>query len=933
MRLLKICLGLIIIILGVIVFNKYKDNDLSLEKESYMDTVFVDDKPIELTFAEYNLENNVTEISGKISSKQVGNEYKGFRIYRDNANVYGVDVNRKLKLFNIESTSVINEQCKVEPFTNVLGYAGVKFTVVDDRGPRTLYFNDNTAENKIVLFADELNATEMYLGNEYLSIVTEDKNGLVYSIITKDITGLVKKAVIDNKENDIMLFELKADLEEDTFMLSKVNKHGYTQISPYIYKEFGLQPSFMKVSDENEIEVEVDVEVEVQDNQETSDKTLKTVYPLYDRDDYMYNTYVTDDGVVVESELNTVSIDPENLKVNTGVTVVQLDGSETLKVDESYNIAKRVNSNFPKVTDYVDEKYIDGFTYVYYKINDDYYAVKNVEHNNYCFINADGAEVTGFKFYNEPKAFGEYVFVQDDKEAYFLNGKLEKVSYLPSLKGYYTLKSYEDGFVTSSTTSGKIFVTDADGKLIYETSGGYEYKTYKYNQSDDSVVEGSEIVYTISSEVYNANYNYNSEYTKVTGLENIVAEEEINHVLKKYSVNAVDEYKKNTDDESKLLNNYFVAQEVGIENKLLEIKQIETLKNKDGIVSTKDTYYYFDMDTGKEIFIKDIFKKGYEVRVLEELNFIVNDENTNLKMNIDKIGEFKLDQYLYVTYDKGELNSDEISYSIELPLENLTDVIDFNSNTFKAFSTNSKAFSGFVPTQTRSLMFLKRTDDTKNSYISVGVKFPQYISNGTDSYSKINEYYKKLYEKEKEMLKSDIAKVLEDTNTDIDSYYLSDMLLQNKIENGYMGANYNPYYINHLWNLESAEKLDLYNLFDLETEETEEFLDEIIYSKAKAFYDSKDYDESTGRRYGLLDIYNGYTNDKGERKTEVGTRAIDSIEFGNDWYLTNDGLVLVFQEYVLGGNGSQYKLLIPFEELSENLTDEIKEELKVETKK
>ncbi len=935
MRILKICLGLIIIILGIVVFNKYQNDELSLEKESFMDTIFANDSTVELVFNDYAFEDNVSKFSKSSNYTKLATVDEKFSIYKNNNIVYGVDEARNQKLFQVETTNLVDELCNVTNFKNVLGKDGVRFTFVDDRGERTMYFYDDAEKNTMVLLADELNIKEMYLGNEYKSLITEDKAGLVNSIITKDESGIVKKAVINgNTEKDA--FAVKANVDEETFVLTKVNKHGYTQTSPYIFNDYELQPVFMEVKEndrKNKDDEENNENLESLETLENEEVVLKEVYPLINPRSGTKD-YVSNDGTLfVYDDSLTVSEDAESNIVNIGTTEVKDDGSKIFTTTESYDIAQGVNSNFTSVTGYVDENYNDGFTYVYYKINDDYYAVKNVERNNYSFVNAEGVEVTSFKFYNEPKAYGEYIFVQDDKEAYFLNGNLEKVTSYPTLKGYYDFTAYENAFIlTSSLEDGKAFVTNNSGELIFESNVDSITTTYVHDKNDDSIIKDSEVVYTVTPNVYNSNFNYNGVYAQVTGLENIVAEEEINHTLKKYVIEAVDKYNKNTDSQTALLNNYFVYQEATIQNEILKIKQTETLKNNKETIKTDTNYYYFDMATGTELFVKDIFTEGYETRVIEELNKIANNENTKLAVNIDEIGKFYVLGDLYVTYELGEVTgtfngeSVESAYTIQLPLESVTDVINYKSNTYKAFSKNLDAFSGIVPTQTSGLAVVSTLEDGENSkFIISNVLYPQFVSTGEDVYKTINDYYLGKYE-------SEDFSVINNSWSVFKNEYLSDKFLQVRIERMNSSANNNVYYINDLWNVETGEKLDLYSLFKLEPEETEEFLDEIIYNKAKTFYDAKEYDENSGERYGLLEIYKNYTTETGERNTEVGKRAIDAIDFSNDWYLTTDGLVLVFQEYEHDGNESQFKLFIPYGEISENLNDEIVESIKINKK-
>ncbi len=945
MRILKICLGILVVILGIIVVNKYQSNQLSLEKESYMDTVFANDKPIELKFSEYSLVNKVSEFSSTSSYTKIETLDEKYSIYKSNDKVYGVDETRDLKLFEVTTTNLVDELCSIEEFKNVLGKDGIRFTFVDDRGERTMYFYENTDENTMVLLADELNVSEMYLGNEYKSLVTTDSNGFVNSIITKDKDGVVSKGLINIKSEEENV-EIIANHDEDTFIVTQINRNGYTQTSPYIYRNYELQPYYMEVR--VDAETKEDKENKASEEKIEDDESIvnesEVAYPIYEYDSLGNNDFVTSNGTVLESYSDNTSLDLESNIVNMGNTEVNEDGSVTFTTEESFEIARRENSNYIKLTGYVDEKFSDEFTYIYYKINDDYYAVKNVERNNYCFINSDGVEVTSFKFYNEPKAFGDYIFVQDDKEAYFLNENLEKVPNLPSLKGYYEIKSFKGAFVATSTLGdGKVFVANSAGELLYESNISSETEVYDFDKNDGSVIKDTLVVYSVTPRVYNSAYNYNGVYTQITGLENIVAEEEINHSLKKYVVEAVDNYDKNTKKETALINRYIVYQETKILNNLLIVKQTQSLENISEPITQNTNYYYFDLETGKELFVKDIFKEGYETRVLEELNKIANNENTKLTINIDKIGKFNLDVYgnLYVAYEKGELIdsandvSAETAYLIELPLESVSDVINYDSDTFKAFSKNSNAFSGFVPNQTIGLMNVNVVEEDGLKIITTNVFYPQFVSNGDDVYKTINEYYQAEYETLKAELGEEAKSYLSSAWSSFSNVYLSEKFLQVKITRMDMGANFNVNYINDLWNLETGEKLDLYSIFNLEPEETEEMLDQLIYEKAKAFYDSKDYneelgyDETTWERYGLLDIYKKYTTETGERVTEVGSRAIDDIDFNNDWYLTNEGLVLVYQEYVLSGDESDFKLFIPFEEINAYLTDEIKESLKL----
>ncbi len=933
MRILKICLGIIIVILGIVVYNSYQNDEISLEKESFMDTVFVEEKPIELVFEDYNLENKVTSFTSLSNYTQIGGELGPYKIYKKDDTIIGVDEDSKLIYFEVETTNLKEEYSTVESFTNVLGKSGVKFTFVDDRGERSMYFYEKAdadkAENTFVLLADELNVKEMYLGNNYISLVTET-NGIVNSIITKDSTSSVKKAVITNDtEKPEDYFELRANVEEDTFVRTITNKHGYTQNSPYIFENYELQPYFKIIEEEVENAEKTENKENTEKTEENSVTETKMAYPIFEYDSSNYNQYITEDGVFIDGQPETTVVDIQNLTVSTVATTENSDDTTTTEVTPINTIAKRVNSNYTSLTGYVGENYNDGFTYEYYKINDDYYAVRNVEYNNYCFINADGVEVTGFKFYNKPKAFGEYIFVQDSKEGYFLNNKLEKVTYLPSLKGYYDIISYEDAFVsTSLLDDGKIFVTNSEGKLLYESNIEFVYSTFEYDNANQAIEE-SEVVYTIKPQVYNASFNYNGVYNQITGLENIVAEEEINHTIKKYTLEAVDNYYKNTDKEFINLNNFNVTQESYIENEILSITQVETVKNNGEIVSSTENYYFFDMGTGKELFIKDIFNSDFEARLLEEINVIANNENTNLDVNIDKIGKFNYGDQLYVRYEKGEVvgtyNGEAIddAYIIWLPLENVSDIIDYKSSTFIAFNKNCKAFSSFVPNQTRSIQYVS------NQELEPGVRgvvinrfYPQFKSTGDDVYKTINEYYQAQYDK---FVKGneELDYALTAIRSIYNNKYFGETLLQVSIIRPIMGEADYFANINDLWNLETGEKLDLYNLFDLEPEATEELLDQIIYDQAKTFVESEVVDESVDEvleDFNILrEINTKYTNEQGERVTEVGKRAIDEIDFNNDWYITNDGLVLVYQSFQNGYSGGNYMVFIPYEELNESL--------------
>ncbi len=913
MKVLKIGLGLIVVILGFIIFDKFKGEGISLEKERFMDTIFVDNKAIELDFNEYILENESSNFSGSKKYAQLGEEFNGYNLYFSNGKAIGVDATGKKKLFEIDVIDLAQDKSYVEGFTNVLGHVGVKFVVTDGNGERALYFYNTDEDNQTILLADEFNATELFLTDDTKSLVTENAEGFVDEIITEDTQGIVKKATVLNDDSEDA-YKIKLDEQETTFISTKLNKHGYTQNSIYLYDNMELVPVEMLLTEVDESEEEV----------ESTENSEILAYPY--TDDLDTSDFVTSDGRYVENRPEIASVNAKSRTLSTTGVEPSTEENVTFFEEENFNIANRTNSRFESLTGFVDEKYNDGYTYEYFKINEDYYAVKNIELNSYCFINADGAEVTSFKFYNEPQAFGEYIFVQDDKESYFLDGNLEKVAMLPSIKGYHDIKSYDDVVVLTSllADSKKIFA-NIDGELLHESNTDEYITKYDYDMQNE-IVEDSEIEYTLATKTYNSNFKYKGQYKEITGIGDIIIEEELNFTLKKLMVDAVDKYQKDTDAENLRLNNYYAYQQITIESGIFKVTQIENVKRNDELLSRNENIYYFDSVKGTQIFIENIFKKGYEERVLEELNYIAKgDFGYKVTFDINEIGDLDLRGDLFVNYEMGELDDSDKEYSFLLPLENLTDVIDFKSDAYKFLSGHSRTFAGVVPNETRSLIITHPNVTKDGMTITL---YPQFISTTDDIYGKINKYYLDKY-----TLENTSSEILAYNDVDIFASYINDGLLQVSITKKYESDKQSIYYENDLWNTETGDKLDLYSLFNLEKEETAEFLDETIYEGVKVEYealikDTEDFEEKLKNgelnkyQETINSLYTQFTKD-GVRVSEVGKRAIDKIDFNNDWYLTADGLVLVFQEYDLGGKGSQYMMLIPYEKLDGHLNENL----------
>lgn len=253
-----------------------------------------------------------------------------------------------------------------------------------------------------------------------------------------------------------------------------------------------------------------------------------------------------------------------------------------------------------------------------------------------------------------------------------------------------------------------------------------------------------------------------------------------------------------------------------------------------------------------------------------------------------------------------------------------------STNTNKQDDTQNKATVEFKT----NIIEEKHYTESKRSYAELDLKLPE-LSGDYKGIEKINTYYNDKYQYfydalGMESIESMESQILESNNE------ADEIVIHGKSDNYWQMAHYKliGQYGNYVsiygllnggqggvsWLAQEGDVFDLntgnkLSLDDLFSVEKDEYMETLYQCLNKQMSDQITDAENTGERVGFHYIVEA---NEEERKTLI-------LEFDkNNFYLSNDGLVIEYQKYVLGSGASGiFSFTIPYDEIKHILNEDI----------
>lgn len=409
----------------------------------------------------------------------------------------------------------------------------------------------------------------------------------------------------------------------------------------------------------------------------------------------MAEDFKDDKTAMVSTGPNTYSIIDDKGTVKETYTTEdylnQLDYKDGYKViydGDNWNNKGVVNLKYEVI---FEPKYIDIFI-----MGKDLFAIRKQNTEEYtpldmepmAIFDCKGNQITDYIFYEVNSFIGDYASASDGQFTYFIDKEGKIAEDLPKVEGVGSLSISDD--VIQANVDGELFYLKKDGSVIW--------------RPDTSVKLND----TISAKRIKIRPNRFTliYYPELEGLENKDIQTSINEQLKKLFKRSPEEIREEyvtyiDDDYS------------------LNLDQDLLIVNKTGYDYPSgaahgmpiDDFYYFNIKTGTQYTLKDLFKK--DILYISKLNSILEK-----KMQIDAKGEesmFFTDNFYGIDADQHfKLTKESLiiyfyPYEIaayaagfpefEIPYTQLMDVIDTESEFWNSFEHQSGIAESIDPDQ------------------------------------------------------------------------------------------------------------------------------------------------------------------------------------------------------------------------------------------